>query len=42
MPDIFSWDKDKAVAKDEELEGELAKEGEEVVAICPTDAIKKI
>lgn len=42
MPDIFSWDGDKAVAKDKELEGELAEEGKEVVAICPTDAIKEI
>ncbi len=42
LPDIFSWAGDKAVAKDVELNDELVKAGKEVLAICPTNAIKKI
>ena len=42
LPDVFSWQGDKAVAKDKKLDGDLAKAGEEVLVVCPTDAIKKL
>ena len=42
VPEVFSWDDDKAEAIDEEVASDLEDSVKDAITSCPTDAIEEV